>query len=324
MKGEAMKKLLPIFFCLILFSLPLCVNASTLTISVSTITPIGRFYDSTISGALTLDGTPVTDGLAAIQVMSPSDDILLLRTVNTGANPTSFVAEIETVYPSDSEGNPKSDFTPGELAYFTVTAVNNDVSSRTVMIAISIFDNNNCPIGYAATTSVMGHESKTATLSIPTPTWAGSGRATVFAAAYTELPSLGGTPYCSEESDVFTINNQQGESPPTTPTGNQGQYTLSFKVQPKADTIGTYRVYVSSLHSGFQAFSSTTFTVYQPGDFNGDLIVNYVDISSFVDAYIDYWSGDPFDSKADFDNNEKVDYRDISAFVDAYITYWSY
>ena len=81
---------------------------------------------------------------------------------------------------------------------------------------------------------------------------------------------------------------------------------------------------MSSLHSGFQAFSSTTFTVYQPGDFNGDFIVNYVDISSFVDAYIDYWSGDPFDSKADFDNNEKVDYRDISAFVDAYITYWSY
>jgi hypothetical protein len=253
-----------------------------------------------------------------------STNVMFLRTVNTGSNPPEFKAEIQSIYLSDAQGNPVSVATKGTLSYFTVTLKNNQPAPLDTLVAISIFDNNNCPIGFSSAQTAIPQGTSVVILSIPITTWAISGRATVFATLCSKLPSTGGVPYCTEASGFFTINGQQGADPPTTPNGNQGQYALSFRIPPKASTTIPYTIYMSSAYTGLQAFSNAAFSVYQPGDFNGDSKLNYLDIAQFMDAYINYYQHNPFDSRADFDSNGKVDYRDISAFMDAYIIYYSH
>jgi hypothetical protein len=293
-------------------------------VSVS-ITPsqIAQFEIASVQGDLMFDNAPLSDGLVAVQANAAST-VMFVRTVNSGSDPASFPAEIQSAYSCDEEGTPVSDVAKGTIAYFKVEVENNQpVPLGTTLVAVSIFDNDNCPIGFSSAQTTLPAGASSIMLSVVIPSWASSGRATVFATLCTKLPSAGGVPYCVEESGVFTINGVQGENPPVTPSGSQGHYSLSFRVPLNAITTIPYRVYVGSSHSGSQAFSEAGFDVIPRGDFNGDDAIDYIDIGLFVDAFINYYSDNPFDPKADFDKNGIIDYVDIGLFVDAFIEYYS-
>ncbi len=65
------------------------------------------------------------------------------------------------------------------------------------------------------------------------------------------------------------------------------------------------------------------YTVHLAGDFTSDNKINYVDISTFMDAYIAYYSGQTWSHTADFNGDNKLNYLDISMFMDYYIGYYS-
>jgi hypothetical protein len=69
---------------------------------------------------------------------------------------------------------------------------------------------------------------------------------------------------------------------------------------------------------------SASLTSIGAGDLNKDGIINYLDISAFMDAYIAYYSGQAWDDDADLNGDNKVNYLDISDFMYCYICYYQY
>jgi hypothetical protein len=304
------------------------VSAATLTVTIPTNFACGRYQQTNITGLLKLDGSSVNNGLVAVQINKPDGNVLTLRTVNTGTNPTSPNVDIKNVSCTDFERNPVSNVAKGSQAYFTVFVENKASQLRHVVYNLDIYDNTNTPIGHSSGSqdlepnSIIG-----ATFPIEIQTWVSDGRATVFASAYTTLPEENGTPYCPEKSSVFTIANQQGASPPSTPTGSQGNYYLAIRV-PKNAQLDRYTIYISSTYNSLSAYGSGYFDVFQPGDLSplpsGDGVVNSADIAAFVNAYIRYYAGSPYDKRADMDQNDVMNSNDITSFVNAYIVYYSW
>jgi hypothetical protein len=59
------------------------------------------------------------------------------------------------------------------------------------------------------------------------------------------------------------------------------------------------------------------------GDFDANNNIDYLDIGTFVDQFIAYYSSEPWDHDADFDGNNVIDYVDVGLFVDYFIGYYS-
>jgi hypothetical protein len=321
-----MKKILiPLFYVmLILSSTLLLVRASTLNLTVTTNKQSYNRYDQVqISGILTQDGSAVTDSLVAIQVVDSRSNYAVTRTVNTGQNPqTPLLAEVNTVYSSDAGGNPVSTVAKNGLAYFTGTVSNYDLVTHTILVTINIYDSANVVLSAGAgEIPVPARSTAGFMISAFIPPGTASGTAVVFADAYTAWPNAGGVPYCPEISATFNINSPGG-SPPSTPSGNQGAYGLVFKL-PQRASVGSYTVYTSSAHDGTTASQSTAFTVAQPGDFNGDAILDFSDTTAYVKNYIKYNDQQTWNPVADLDHDGDVDFVDTTAYVKAYIIYWS-
>jgi hypothetical protein len=245
------------------------------------------------------------------------------RTVNTGQNPqTPLLAEVNSVYSSDLSGNPVSTVTKNGLAYFKATVSNYDLASRTILVTLNIYDSNNVVLSQvSAEIPIPARDTTSFIISAFIPPGAVSGTAVVFADAYTAWPNAGGVPYCPEISATFNINSPGG-SPPSTPSGNQGVYSLIFKL-PQRASVGSYTVYTSAARDGITASQSTSFTVIQPGDFNGDAILDFSDTTTYVKNYLKYNAQQPWNPAADLDHDGDVDFVDTTAYVKAYIIYWS-
>ncbi len=319
-----MKKILyPLLFSVLLLSCIVLVNAVTLNLTITTDeSSYNRLEDVTVSGKLTNDESPINNGLVAIQVNPNGGNTMVLRTINTGTNPSyQPVPTITDVYSCDINGNPVANFAKGTLAAYKVVVYNYDTADRQVLISVNVFDNTNTPL-YVLTgeLTILGRTTASVTLGSGIPTWASSGRATVFANVYTELPSDGGVAYSPEASATFTIGGTQGNNPPAIENGNNGNYQLLFKLPPNCP-VGTCSIYARSIYSGLTDAANANFQVNQLGDFNGDGVVNFVDIVKFVDAYINYNANRDWDHAADFNFDGDVDFADIVTFVDAYIAY---
>jgi hypothetical protein len=309
---------------LILSSTLLLVRASAPNLTVTSNKQSYNRYDQVqISGMLTLGGSPITDSLIAIQVVDSYGDYTVTRVVNTGQNPqTPLLAEVNSVYSSDLSGNPVSTVTKNGLAYFKATVSNYDLTSRTILVTLNIYDSSNVVLDQvSAEIPIPGRDTTSFIISAFMPPGAVSGTAVVFADAYTAWPNTGGVPYCPEISATFNIESPGG-SPPSTPSGNQGAYNLIFKL-PQRAPVGSYTVYTNSAHDGTAALQSTVFTVVQPGDFNGDAILDFSDTTAYVKNYIKYNAQQTWDPIADLNHDGIVDFADTTLYVKAYIIYWS-
>ena len=319
MKSLSISPLFLIF--IIILSTISHVHASSI-VNVTVTTDKQAYYSGEtvrIYGNLTFNETLVTDGLVGIQVQNPEDSLLIIRTVNTGTNPsTTPYVGVRSVIPCDSSGSPKESFKRGTLAYFKITVTNYDIEPREALMTINIYNSNNIPFGSASIkTTLDGQTTPTFIISIPIPADATTGNATAYANAYTDWPRLEGTPYCPEKSSPFQIIN--GESSQTT-TGTatlevNGNYNTTFKLAPGA-RAGNYTIYVSSRYFGEETFNNTTFKAILLGDFDGDGDIDISDIRYFSKVYMGKL---PFDPKCDFDQDGDIDIDDIRFFAKAYI-----
>lgn len=282
-----------------------------------------------VYGNLTLDGTPVTDGLVAVEINDPRGSILTIRTLNTGTPPQqAWYVYIGTIFTSDQSGNPKSEFMRGELLYVNITVINNDVEPRLTLVTAVALDKDLVPMGTASVkATIPGRTHTRYIVSIPVPTDAAIGTATVHVNAYTDWPMLQGVPYCPERSTTCNIVTAGGSASAsaetataTTETTQQASqnYNLTFKL-PSQIAVGNFTAYVSSTYQGLTAFNSKKFKVKLLGDINGDNRVNYLDAYYLLKSYLKS-EGDPqYNPEADFNRSGKVDFNDVFIFLKNYL-----
>lgn len=290
-----LKKLSTPLFLYLIFSLilirlnPIHCNP-LLELNITTDKP--KYYNKDvvqIFGNLTLDGTPVTDGLIAIQIQTSEDDLLTIRTLSTGNPPpeTPYVF-IEYVMPCDQNGDPKYEFTAGTLAYFKVCAANFDIQPREALLTINTYYNDSTSFGYAAIkTTISAHTYPIYIISIPIPSDAVLGTATAYANAYTDWPKQEGTPYCLEKAATFeisnTISSQTTKLLTTTQQTDETNPNITLRLARKIP-MGNYTIYATSRYLGETVSNTTTFEVYILGDLGGGVPPTFFNFDGKVDS----------------------------------------
>jgi len=287
----------------------LCYSTPPLRITLMTDKPSYFLSDSIhIYGNLTLGFSPVQDGIVALEVDNPLNQIKVIRSLLTGAPPADHIVEIISVVPCNKEGNPRNWFYKGITAYFNVTIKNSDNKTRWVLTSVNLYYAENTPFGMDAFgQAIAANSTAWFQLSFPIPDTAPIGIAWVYANALTNWPRDGGTAYCPEKSATFEIRSISGVAtippPQTSSSSPEGTYNLTFKLPP-GEGRGNYTVYANSeytMHEQTQmATKSITFEVKGfEGDLNGD---GGVDIFDVVIAAAAFGSrpGDPnWDARAD-------------------------
>lgn len=277
-----------------------------------------------IYGDLTLDGQPVSDGLVALEVKDPSDNTIVIRTLQTGTTPPASTIYISQLIPCDALGQPKYEFRIGSEAHFLVIVNNTSLEPQLVLVTINIYDANGAPIYKADTQYTQGPTPMAWNPNFWIPNWVSTGTAKVYAGVYTGWPSAGGTPLCPEKSESFTIyspggggGSSTGAQASSTSQSTDGTYSLSFTTSLTSET-GTYTVYVTSSYQGQQATNNTTFLVNVP-DINGDGFVNVEDLGLLSDAWLSQ-SGDPnYNPNADFNEDDFINVEDLGIMSDCWL-----
>jgi hypothetical protein len=316
------KTILSFLFSLIIISCILIVNAqSPFIVTVSTTqASYGRGDIVNISGTLLSNNEPAA-GLVGVMVVNGQTSITT-RTVSAGtvSNPP---GAITAAYLSDLSFNPLTSVSSGGLAYFTIRVINNDVIPRDLVAIISVYDNNGVPLsssGVKETQFSTGNGYST-TVSVEIPSWAAGGSAYAYGQLFSNWPDQGGYPLAPETPISFTLNGaSHGVNQPSTSSGSQGSYALSFKLAPKA-LLGQENVYVSSNSNGVLASNVASFSVNQLGDFNGDSALDFNDLLSFSDNWVAYNNGQSWNHIADINNDGILNFNDLLLFSNAWVYY---
>lgn len=281
---------------------------------VTVATDMQSYYLSTpivIYGNLTYGFSPTTDGLLSLHVVNPLNQPLVTRTLSIGSPPTNLLVNIQSIFPCDSQGKPKSSFNAGSQAYFNVSVVNNDVTTRDVCLAVNLFGANNKPVGYAAKkTSIAPGGSWTSRVLVEITGSAPTGIAFAYASALTNWPNLNGAAYCPEKSAQFEIKNggseQSGSPGPQMP----GNYNFTLYL-PFTERKGTYKIYINSLYEGQLATDNTSFQATVP-DLNNDNTVDIFDITIIAVAFESKPGDSNWNPVADVKEDEIIDIFDIA------------
>ncbi|MEM2105375.1 MAG: dockerin type I domain-containing protein [Candidatus Bathyarchaeia archaeon] len=313
-------QIFPLFLFALILTLLVSTSYSQQYLEITIETNRNAYYRGEIVqvyGNLTLDGEPVTDGLVAVEVNDARGSPLIIRTLNTGTQPQmAWYVYIGTIFTSDQQGNPRSDFYRGELLYVNITVVNNDVEPRHTLVTATALDKDLVPMGTASVeATIPGRTYTRYIVSIPVPTDAAIGTATIYVNAYTEWPMLQGVPYCPERNTTCNIVSTSGSASATTTTtqtiqqASQG-YNLTFKI-PRQIPVGIFTAYVSSIYQGLTAFNSKTFQVKMLGDVNGDGRVDYWDLYYLGKSYGKQQDDPQYNPEADFNRDGKINFLDL-------------
>ena len=118
-----------------------------------------------------------------------------------------WIIEIIKVETVNATGAAKTNFVKGEHICFNLTAKNIACTSKIATFTIVAYDEQGVPIGYAVLHNwvIPPGTSQFFIIDLQIPKWAYIGVATVYANAYTNLPTTGGVPYCPEASKEFLI-----------------------------------------------------------------------------------------------------------------------
>lgn len=250
-----------------------------------------------IYGRLTIGGSPVTNGLVAVQITDSSGNVLVVRTLPTGTLPPPWKVRFVNFFSCDSQGNPVASFASGSFSYFKATVQNMDpVLDRSVTLTINVLDTSNLPIGIAYIQVTVPHgQSLTYMTALKIPDDANAGSAVAYANVYTKWPKSDGYPYCPEVSAVFTITGSGGSLVGKSQTsgnpqaGASGSYNLAFTL-PNTARPGLYKVYVRAKYNA--AAETDIDIVWLYTDVNRDGKVNILDIFDAAKAF-GYRKGDP-------------------------------
>ncbi len=304
------------FYILLMLTIPSHVHANPDELYVSTSKP-GYGLGATVNvyGTLSLGGAPVTNGLVAVQVEDSSGALRLIRVLNTGTSPPPWKVQLLEFMPCDSDGNLKTSFSRGSLAYFKATVENLDpVLDRQVTVTFNVFDSVGVSIAFACASFPLAPGKRISYLtSMPIPSDAYTGTAQGVVNALTKWPKEGGHPYCPEQLIEFTITGaseaasfEVSESAATAP----GSFNLSFKL-PNTAMLGRYSVFTCARYNGW---ASTTFDyVWLNSDINRDGKVNILDISTVAKAFGSKVGDPKYDRAADMNGDGSINILDVAA-----------
>jgi hypothetical protein len=346
-----MKKVILTIFLVTLVLATLIVEvkatASTVTLTLGSNKNNPTQYPTDAYSLLTLNETMMynyqgsvmnpTDGLVGVQIQDKNGNTMVIRTLQTGSTtPFGLADEITQAYLSDGYGN-KLTSTPIPSAsnevqpYVYVYVQSNQDTTQTVLITLNVFDSNGIPFCATSEPATIGPNSYTAPI-IPfqIPSWVHYGTAYAYIDVYNTWPSQGGYPQCEEFSSQFTITGGtafQGIQPATQSlNGDPTDYfSISFRLPQYTDlTLGTCTAYSSTNYLGVAGSQTTTFNVAELADINGDGVVNFNDITTFVGLYINYFANHVYSPQIDFIHNGSViNFNDVALFVGYYILAWS-
>ena len=323
------KTCLPFLLFLLILCVPAVAKAQSTTVNLTVTTDKQAYYGFSpvnLSGALQCNGAAVSDGLVGLQIQDSQGNVVVIRTLMTGAStPSSLPCQISSAYLSDMSGNSQSSIEAGNLAYFTINLINNGKVAQSMLVTINLYDSDGIPIGeISEQCSLLADTNGAAILSIQIPAWARTGTANGYADIYSNWPSNGGVPISLEQPFQFAITNGLNSiGNISSSNGNQGTYSLTFRLPTMGPVDANYTVYASTSYSGTTVTKSTSFNS-QFGDFNGDGVVDSTDFFIFANAFISAAEGNTnYCQLCDMTQSGTVNSQDFFIFLNCFITYWS-
>jgi hypothetical protein len=300
----------------LLFLIPLTAttNAQQLEIDLFTNKPSYWLGDPVqVFGYLFYNDMRVSDGVISVEMDDSTGWPLLFRTLNTGNPPTTETIEILSVFPSDQNGNPKSSFKQGTLAYFTTTVRNKNNTEVTFELTLTVFDSAQ---GIMDTTRMKisrlsPQTNGTFILSMYMLDNAPTGTAIVYANTFTDLPGLNGTALSIEKSATFTVTSSLAATSSRTSQASiqaqGGTFFTNFTV-PLYQHYGNYNITITCKYLNQTAIAKKTIEIRVP-DLNGDNKVNVLDL--IVVAGSLGWTGQPGVIAADVNRDGTVNVLDL-------------
>jgi hypothetical protein len=292
-----------------------------------------------IGGRLLLDGSPISDGLVALEIKDPHGTIILLRTLKTGETPSGpWIIELLTAFTCDSSGTPKTSFIRGYPMYFNITLKNNSISTQHVVVVISLKYSNGLPFQTFIfhETDLQGNARISLIKGILIPSDAVTGTTTMYTSALSDLPHSNGFPWCPEKSSTFTITSGGGAALSSSKNEAQystltlGDFNTSIKTNSKGGILGNYTVYATAFYQQTYIITNqTTFQTILVGDITGptgtpDGTVDMRDLYAVVLAYMSYPGHPKWNPAADIVKDNLIDMKDIYAVVLRYGNWGTY
>jgi len=267
-------------------------------------------------GNITYGYNVVTNGLIAIEIDRPDGTLLTMRIVNTGSNPVKISPiKITNFFTCDANGNPKSSFKRGTLAYFQANVTNEDSEFHDLFFTITIYDKNAAVLATISFNGPIGPGTSIIFMSFGIPYNANVGTAVAYADALTDKPKNGGVPYSHEVNATFQIESSTITNIATTSSQN-GNFNLKFKLLPEEDT-GNYTVFSSISYANKTAIQQNLFQIVIP-DPNNDGKIDIFDLVIVAAAYGSS-PGDPnWDQRADLTNDGTIDIFDLVIIASHY------
>jgi hypothetical protein len=342
--NQIMKKtLLSLFMLTIISSFLTVTHATQLVLTLTTQEYYNLGENITINGSLTLDGSPVEDGLVSIQINNPRGDdpdhLFIMRVLTTGSEPSSpWPVEILEAYTCDINGDPKSSFRRGGAAGFKITIRNNCANEQYVKATLSLFDSSGIPFATILmidrTIDAYVTESSRRWIEEIIPAGASLGTAHLYASALSEWPQYGGTAWCPEKSSTFDIISDKGggigatadtaQKTTFSPLTTLGAFNVSFRISDTGGILGNYTIHAISRYNLEWTHENTMFEALLIADVDGDGIVDMLDLSLIIDKFMATSSDPGWDPNCDVNDDLIIDMADISIAIDDFLRWGIY
>lgn len=319
LKVKERKCLFFAFILLITGNLLLTQLASGATLNL-TIQTIKETYDLgeeiIVYGNLTLDGTSFDRGLVAVQIRDPMNNTLLIRTLATGENASDLVGIFYSVFACDLSGNPRFTFNQGEMLRINATVINNDVTSRYLILTASLQFSNNLPFQTFVLYNGTINPGQRWSCNYPLayiPTNAPIGTTRIFGSVLTDLPEKNGFALCLGKTSTFNIEAAGASAKNIKIEGasEPGSFNLSLITSTKGGILGNYTVYASCFYPPWLSTKQITFEVKLFKDINEDGIVNMLDLYMVAAHYGETPESPNWDPRTDIDGNNVVNMIDL-------------
>jgi PKD repeat protein len=245
-------------------------GSSVLTITAKTDQQIYRLrQNATVSGNVTLGGSPATDLVVAVEVNFPSPyGCHSFRTLQIG-NPTGpWSVNITSIYLQDISSNPIDTVKAGSQMQVGMNVYNLQSTTVNIYATTTVYDANMVSVATNLWMSTVDPlETVGSKFLMQVPSWACSGRALIIGCVYSNEPASGGLALCPERAFYYCISRTQSgllgitQPPPPPPQTTLGVYASPIRLPPDPRP-GTYSVYVLGQSNPATISSATTsFTV---------------------------------------------------------------
>jgi hypothetical protein len=304
-----------------------------------------------VVGNLTLDGSPVSDGLVGLtlyQIGSRTGAFvrtIFSRTLSTGSLPPqnwSLNLSLDVLafqgvnyVPATVFHRPSTQADPGPA--FSINCTNSDLKP-VLWLSLTVFDSSNALLSTYNTVSYNVPANQSLFIIVPPlplVDWVALGNATVHLSAFDNVPPSIGFPYCPEVSKQFLIVNSTGglgalsqetmvhstDNAFSSTSGNFGMavgFPFSVLNGTSLNVLawGNYTFRASARYQGYNAAYNFKFVVRIPGDLNGDGVCSIGDAGLVTSNW--QKTVPPADPRADYNGDGRVNVLDVGPIT----AYW--